>query len=182
MCRSIFKVCSSPRQNWMDPIPEPCGTHGNHRMPVTPSRKKLHRAQVLIPKQTRDGINAGEQIEFTDRGARENHHKFTGKRGTGATWSMRDRTITRKQERRIAKQKEKMVVTQEVVREFWACRKFRTEKESRRRQEAGRCRGLSDAGGMATSSSSTEPACAAASSSPMTGHWAEVMPESMTGR
>src|SRR5256886_1143240 len=134
----LSKVLFIATANWMDPIPEPLRDRMEIiELPGYTGEEKLHIAyKYLIPKQTAEnGIKAGEQIEFTDEGLREIIHSFTREAGV-RNLEREIATITRKQARRIAEGKmEKMVVTQEVGREFLGVPKFRTEKEVEERSE-----------------------------------------------
>jgi len=109
----------------------------------------------------------GEQIDFTDEGLREIIHSFTREAGV-RNLEREIATITRKQARRIAEDKtEKMVVTPEVVREFWACRNSAPRRKLRNASSGPALpSGWCGHRWAATSSSSKPRACAAASSSP----------------
>src|SRR6202023_2750502 len=128
----LSKVLFIATANWMDPIPGPLRDRMEIiELPGYTGEEKLHIAhKYLIPKQaTEHGVKVPDQLEFTDEGLREIIHSFTREAGV-RNLEREIATITRKQARRIAEDKnEKMDVTPEVVREFIGVAKFRTDKK-----------------------------------------------------
>jgi ATP-dependent Lon protease len=180
----LSKVLFIATANWMDPIPEPLRDRMEIiELPGYTGEEKLHIAhKYLIPKQaTEHGVKVPEQLEFTDEGLREIIHSFTREAGV-RNLEREIATITRKQARRIAEDKnEKMIVTPEVVREFLGVPKFRTEKEVEERvKRPGVAVGLvwTPVGGDIIFIEATR--MRGGKQFTMTGHLGEVMQESMT--
>jgi ATP-dependent Lon protease len=180
----LSKVLFIATANWMDPIPEPLRDRMEIiELPGYTGEEKLHIAhKYLIPKQaTEHGVKVQEQLEFTDEGLREIIHSFTREAGV-RNLEREIATITRKQARRIAEDKnEKMIVTPEVVREFLGVPKFRTEKEVEERvKRPGVAVGLvwTPVGGDIIFIEATR--MRGGKQFTMTGHLGEVMQESMT--
>jgi ATP-dependent Lon protease len=180
----LSKVLFIATANWMDPIPEPLRDRMEIiELPGYTGEEKLHIAhKYLIPKQaTEHGVKVPELLEFTDEGLREIIHSFTREAGV-RNLEREIATITRKQARRIAEDKnEKMVVTPEVVREFLGVPKFRTEKEVEERvKRPGVAVGLvwTPVGGDIIFIEATR--MRGGKQFTMTGHLGEVMQESMT--
>jgi ATP-dependent Lon protease len=180
----LSKVLFIATANWMDPIPEPLRDRMEIiELPGYTGEEKLKIAhKYLIPKQaTEHGVKVPEQLEFTDDGLREIIHSFTREAGVRSL-EREIATITRKQARRIAEDKnEKMIVTPEVVREFLGVPKFRTEKEVEERvKRPGVAVGLvwTPVGGDIIFIEATR--MRGGKQFTMTGHLGEVMQESMT--
>jgi ATP-dependent Lon protease len=180
----LSKVLFIATANWMDPIPEPLRDRMEIiELPGYTGEEKLKIAhKYLIPKQaTEHGVKVPEQLEFTDDGLREIIHSFTREAGV-RNLEREIATITRKQARRIAEDKnEKMTVTPEVVREFLGVPKFRTEKEVEERvKRPGVAVGLvwTPVGGDIIFIEATR--MRGGKQFTMTGHLGEVMQESMT--
>jgi ATP-dependent Lon protease len=180
----LSKVLFIATANWMDPIPEPLRDRMEIiELPGYTGEEKLKIAhKYLIPKQaTEHGVKVPEQLEFTDDGLREIIHSFTREAGV-RNLEREIATITRKQARRIAEDKnEKMMVTPEVVREFLGVPKFRTEKEVEERvKRPGVAVGLvwTPVGGDIIFIEATR--MRGGKQFTMTGHLGEVMQESMT--
>jgi ATP-dependent Lon protease len=180
----LSKVLFIATANWMDPIPEPLRDRMEIiELPGYTGEEKLHIAhKYLIPKQaTEHGVKVPELLEFTDEGLREIIHSFTREAGV-RNLEREIATITRKQARRIAEDKnEKMIVTPEVVREFLGVPKFRTEKEVEERvKRPGVAVGLvwTPVGGDIIFIEATR--MRGGKQFTMTGHLGEVMQESMT--
>jgi ATP-dependent Lon protease len=180
----LSKVLFIATANWMDPIPEPLRDRMEIiELPGYTGEEKLKIAhKYLIPKQaTEHGVKVPEQLEFTDDGLREIIHSFTREAGVRSL-EREIATITRKQARRIAEDKnEKMMVTPEVVREFLGVPKFRTEKEVEERvKRPGVAVGLvwTPVGGDIIFIEATR--MRGGKQFTMTGHLGEVMQESMT--
>jgi len=180
----LSKVLFIATANWMDPIPEPLRDRMEIiELPGYTGEEKLHIAhKYLIPKQaTEHGVKVPDQLEFTDDGLREIIHSFTREAGV-RNLEREIATITRKQARRIAEDKnEKMMVTPEVVKEFLGVPKFRTEKEVEERvKRPGVAVGLvwTPVGGDIIFIEATR--MRGGKQFTMTGHLGEVMQESMT--
>jgi ATP-dependent Lon protease len=180
----LSKVLFIATANWMDPIPEPLRDRMEIiELPGYTGEEKLHIAhKYLIPKQaTEHGVKVPEQLEFTDEGLREIIHSFTREAGV-RNLEREIATITRKQARRIAEDKnEKMMVTPEVVKEYLGVPKFRTEKEVEERvKRPGVAVGLvwTPVGGDIIFIEATR--MRGGKQFTMTGHLGEVMQESMT--
>ncbi len=180
----LSKVLFIATANWMDPIPEPLRDRMEIiELPGYTGEEKLHIAhKYLIPKQAAEhGVKVPEQLEFTDEGLREIIHSFTREAGV-RNLEREIATITRKQARRIAEDKnEKMDVTPEVVREYLGVPKFRTEKEVEERvKRPGVAVGLvwTPVGGDIIFIEATR--MRGGKQFTMTGHLGEVMQESMT--
>jgi ATP-dependent Lon protease len=179
----LSKVLFIATANWMDPIPEPLRDRMEIlELPGYTEDEKIHIAKrFLIPRQcSENGLQAEEQIEFSDDGLREIIHGYTREAGVRSL-EREIATLVRKQARRIADGKmDKLVVTPEVVRETLGVPKVRAEREVEERvARPGVSVGLvwTPAGGdiVFIEASSMR----GGKQFTMTGHLGEVMQESM---
>src|SRR5262249_47022593 len=124
----VMFICTA---NMLDPIPEPL----RDRMEIIElqgysEEEKLHIAKrYLVPRQTVENGITAEQIEIPDDSIRfliRHYTREAGVRNLERTIG----TICRKQARRIAEGKtEKLVVTEEVIKEFLGGIKVRVDTE-----------------------------------------------------
>src|SRR5579862_7834650 len=179
----LSKVLFIATANWMDPIPEPL----RDRMEVIElagytAEEKVHIAnRFLIPRQTKEhGLKLGEQIEFTDEALHDLIHLYTREAGV-RNLEREIATLVRKQARRLAEGKmEKLVVTNDVIREALGIEKVRLEKEVEERvQKPGVAVGLvwTPVGGDIVFIEASK--MRGGKQFTMTGHLGEVMQESM---
>ncbi|HEX2715863.1 MAG TPA: S16 family serine protease, partial [Candidatus Acidoferrales bacterium] len=179
----LSRVLFIATANWIDPIPEPLRDRMEIiELPGYTEEEKIHIAtKYLIPKQaTEHGLKVGEQIEFPESGLREIIHSYTREAGV-RNLEREIATLSRKQARRIAEgNKDKLVVTPEVVREVLGVPKFHVEKEVEERvKRPGVSVGLvwTPAGGDIVFIEATR--MRGGKQFTMTGHLGEVMQESM---
>jgi len=134
MCRSIFpRYCSSPRPNWMDPIPEPLRDRMEIiELPGYTARRNCNIAhKYLIPKQaTEHGLKVGEQNRIHGRGSAGNHPQLHA--GSGVRNLEREiATITGNRRGASPKAKRTRCVTRKSFANFLGVPKFRTRRKSR---------------------------------------------------
>jgi ATP-dependent Lon protease len=138
----VMFICTA---NMLDPIPEPL----RDRMEIIElqgysEEEKLHIAKrYLVPRQTVENGITAEQIEIPDDSIRfliRHYTREAGVRNLERTIG----TICRKQARRIAEGKtEKLVVTEEVIKDFLGGIKVRVDTEvAERTKRAGVAVGL----------------------------------------
>jgi ATP-dependent Lon protease len=127
----LSKVLFITTANMLDPIPEPL----RDRMEIIElqgytEEEKLHIAKrYLVPRQTEEnGLNK-EQIEFPDESVGFLTRHYTREAGV-RNLERNIGTICRKQARRIAEGKiDKLVVTEEVIKDFLGGIKVRVDTE-----------------------------------------------------
>jgi ATP-dependent Lon protease len=138
----VMFICTA---NMLDPIPEPL----RDRMEIIElqgysEEEKLHIAKrYLVPRQTEENGITAEQIEIPDDSIQfliRHYTREAGVRNLERTIG----TICRKQARRIAEGKtEKLVVTEEVIKDFLGGIKVRVDTEvAERTKRAGVAVGL----------------------------------------
>ena len=179
----LSKVLFIATANWLDPIPEPLRDRMEIiELPGYTEEEKVHIARrFLIERQAKEhGIKLGDQIEFTDEALHDLIRHYTREAGV-RNLEREIGTLVRKQARRLAEgASEKLVVTQDVIRETLGIPKFRLEKEVEERvQQPGVSIGLvwTPVGGDIVFIEATK--MRGGKSFTMTGHLGEVMQESM---
>jgi ATP-dependent Lon protease len=179
----LSKVLFIATANWLDPIPEPLRDRMEIiELPGYTEEEKVHIARrFLIERQAKEhGIKLGDQIEFTDEALHDLIRHYTREAGV-RNLEREIGTLVRKQARRLAEgASEKLVVTQDVIRETLGIPKFRLEKEVEERvQHPGVSIGLvwTPVGGDIVFIEATK--MRGGKSFTMTGHLGEVMQESM---
>ena len=179
----LSKVLFIATANWLDPIPEPLRDRMEIiELPGYTEEEKVHIARrFLIERQAKEhGIKLGDQIEFTDEALHDLIRHYTREAGV-RNLEREIGTLVRKQARRLAEgASEKLVVTQDVIRETLGIPKFRLEKEVEERvQQPGVSIGLvwTPVGGDIVFIEASK--MRGGKSFTMTGHLGEVMQESM---
>src|SRR3954468_3692513 len=124
----VLFICTA---NMLDPIPEPL----RDRMEIIElqgysEEEKLHIAKrYLVPRQTTENGITAEQIEIPDDSIRFLIRHYTREAGV-RNLERNIGTICRKQARRIAEGKtEKLVVTEEIIKDFLGGIKVRVDTE-----------------------------------------------------
>jgi ATP-dependent Lon protease len=179
----LSKVLFIATANWLDPIPEPL----RDRMEIIElsgytEEEKVHIAKMfLIARQAKEnGLELGEQIEFTDEALHELIRHYTREAGV-RNLEREIGTLVRKQARRLAEGKsDKLVVTPEVIREVLGIPKVHLEKEVEERvQKPGVSVGLvwTPVGGDIVFIEASK--MRGGKTFTMTGHLGDVMQESM---
>jgi ATP-dependent Lon protease len=138
----VMFICTA---NMLDPIPEPL----RDRMEIIElqgysEEEKLHIAKrYLIPRQIEENGITADSIEIPDDSVRFLIRHYTREAGVRSL-ERTIGTICRKQARRIAERKnEKLVVTEEVIKEFLGGIKVRVDTEvAERTRRAGVAVGL----------------------------------------
>src|SRR5438270_6490985 len=127
----LSKVLFITTANMLDPVPDPL----RDRMEIIELQgytedDKLHIAKrYLVPRQVEENGLKPEQIEFSDAALGSLTRHYTREAGV-RNLERNIGTICRKQARRIAEGKpEKLVVTQEIIREFLGGIKVRIDTE-----------------------------------------------------
>jgi len=141
----LSKVLFITTANMLDPVADPL----RDRMEIIElqgytEEEKVHIAfQYLIPRQIEENGITAEQIEFPEQAIRDIVRHYTREAGV-RNLERNIGTICRKQARRLAEGKtEKLVVTEEVIKDFLGGVKVRTEGEiAERTQRPGVAVGL----------------------------------------
>ncbi len=141
----LSKVLFITTANMLDPVADPL----RDRMEIIElqgytEEEKVHIAfQYLIPRQIEENGITAEQIEFPEQAIRDIVRHYTREAGVRSL-ERNIGTICRKQARRLAEGKtEKLVVTEEVIKDFLGGVKVRTEGEiAERTQRPGVAVGL----------------------------------------
>ena len=141
----LSKVLFITTANMLDPVADPL----RDRMEIIElqgytEEEKVHIAfQYLIPRQIEENGITAEQIEFPEQAIRDLVRHYTREAGV-RNLERNIGTICRKQARRLAEGKtEKLVVTEEVIKDFLGGVKVRTEGEiAERTQRPGVAVGL----------------------------------------
>ncbi len=141
----LSKVLFITTANMLDPVADPL----RDRMEIIElqgytEEEKVHIAfQYLIPRQIEENGITSEQIEFPEQAIRDIVRHYTREAGVRSL-ERNIGTICRKQARRLAEGKtEKLVVTEEVIKDFLGGVKVRTEGEiAERTQRPGVAVGL----------------------------------------